>query len=205
MKFVRATSLLILSALAALPRADAAPMPFTQDLKRIATWVNAAPSKDPLRLTWQRALREMNCSPRSEPTRVQDMQVLRCTVDAQRATALGSVITAMELRTFAKPPSLSAEDEVWKRRLSVEFQPGKGPTAGAVLDMKFNKMRLMPASNPVPQAHGPTIWDPCPIEFEVEAGRPTKKLSITTRQRDGGCTGNADELLVIGSMEAPTR
>ena len=199
MKLAREVGLSILSALAALPSADGAPMPFTQDLKRIATWVNAAPSKDPLRLTWQRALREMNCGPRSEPTRGQEMQVLRCTVNAQRATALGSVITAMELRTFAKPPSFSAEDEVWTRRLSFEFQSGKGPTAGALLGMRFKEMRLMPAR------HGPGTWDGCPVEFDVETARPIKRLLASTLQRDGGCTGYADELHLVASMETPAR
>lgn len=194
-----------LSALAALLSAEAAPLPFTQDLKRIAEWVKAAPSKDPLRGTWERALRETNCSTSGELARVPERQVLRCTVNAERAAALGSVITAMELRTFAKPPSYSAEGEVWKRSLSFEFQPGMGPTAGSLLGMKFNKMRLMPASSAVPHPHGPTIRDACPVEFEVEGVRPTKKLSISTRQRDGGCTGYADELSIVGSMDASAR
>ncbi len=199
MKLARAIGLTILSALAALPSVDAAPMAFTQDLKRIATWVNAAPAKDPLRHTWQRALREMNCSPSSEPARAQELQVLRCTVDAQRATAQGSVITAMELRTFVKPARFSAEDEVWKRRLSFEFQPGKGPTAGALLGMKFNKKRLLPAR------HGPGTWDGCPIEVDLETARPTKRLLASILQRDGGCTDHADELSIVGLMDTPAR
>jgi hypothetical protein len=194
-----------LSALAALLSAEAAPLPFTQDLRRIAAWVKAAPSKDPLRVSWQRALREMNCSPSGELARVPERQVLRCTVNAERAAALGSVITAMELRTFAKPPSYSAEGEVWKRSLSFEFQSGKGPTAGSLLSMNFKRMRQMPASPPVPHPHGPAFSDACPIEFQVETNRSTKVLLIGTRQRDGGCTGYADELLVVGSMEAPAR
>lgn len=188
-----------LSALAALLGAEAAPLPFTQDLQRIAKWVNGAPAKDPLSAVWQRALRELNCSPGGEPTKVPERQVLRCVVDPQRAADMGSVITEVELRTFSDAATYPAQGGVWKQHLSFHFQPSKGPTGGSLADMKFKAMRAIPAPPGLP-GHGQSLWAACPIAFDVETVRPTKKLYLSTRQRDGGCTSYADELSFIGVM-----
>jgi hypothetical protein len=180
-----------------LPAGTRAAEPYAQDLGRIAKWVKAAPSMNPVDSVWMRALRELNCSPAAVPTAALERQVLRCAVDPQRAAAVGSVVTQMELQTDKHWARYPERGEVWQRRLSFHFLPGKGPTAGALSDMKLKKMRLLPVSI-VPSPHGPSpdMARICPIDFDVETAPPVKRLTIGTGTQSRDCTGNEAGLAI---------
>jgi hypothetical protein len=190
-------AILLAWAAALVPEGASAVEPYAQDLGRIAKWIEAAPSKNPVDSVWMRALREFNCSPAAVPTSTLERQVLRCTVDPQRAAARGSVVTQMELQTDKSWARYPERGEVWQRRLSFHFLPGNGPTAGALSDMKLKKMRLLPVSI-VPSPHGPSpdLGRICPINFDVETAPPAKRLTVGTGTQSRDCTGNEAGLAI---------